>query len=258
MLCHHTRSVFFSYLDLTTATLLLLLLCCGAFTAEADARRRRASASTVVVDERLAVLRAAPDLSADVLRRLGRGRAVTITGARRTAAGVMFYRVGVSRRTSGWLQREAVASVVRPGDDARLLRLIRASAEFERLARARIFLELFPASNLRPAVLLLYADAAQEAAAKLARDAARRLSEDEARAGGAPLFSYFMNYNGLDRWRKQGVVFTFNPATKQFHYDGTAWREILRRYPRSPEAREARHRLDSLPAVGRDTRKSLE
>jgi hypothetical protein len=68
-------------------------------------------------------------------------------------------------------------------------------------------------------------------------------------AGGAPVFSYFLNYNGLDRWRRQGIVFTFNGATKQFQYDGAAWREILRRYPRSPEAVEARRRLQAMDST---------
>jgi hypothetical protein len=71
----------------------------------------------------------------------------------------------------------------------------------------------------------------------------------EMQAGGAPVRSYFLNYNGLDRYRKQGVVFTFNAASKTFHYDGASWREILRRYPRSPEADEARKRLEALGAV---------
>ena len=43
----------------------------------------------------------------------------------------------------------------------------------------------------------------------------------------------------------------FDPASKQFHYDGAAFREILRRHPRSPEAAEARSRLQSLTAAPR-------
>ena len=41
----------------------------------------------------------------------------------------------------------------------------------------------------------------------------------------------------------------FDRASKQFHYDGAAWREIIRRYPNSPEAAEARKRLEGLPTV---------
>ena len=209
-------------------------------------QRRRAAAgarAAVVVDERLAALRDAPRLTASLVRRLGRGRVVTLTGAAASRDGVTFLRVAVTSRTGGWLQADAVVRPAHAGEDARLLRLARASSDFERLARARILLDAFPRSPLRPAALLLYGDAAEEAAARLSRDAARRLDPREMSAGGAPPASYFLNYNGLDRWRRQGVVFDFDAATKQFRYDGAAWREILRRHPRSPEAAEARARL---------------
>jgi hypothetical protein len=196
-----------------------------------------------VVDERLSALRDAPSLSANVSRRIGRGRVVSVAGARESADGLTFYRVFVTRRTGGWLLSDAVVSPARPGDDARLLRLVRGSGEFDRAERARIFLETFPRSPLRPAVLLLLGEAAEEAAVRLTRDAARRLDAAEMEAGGAPLKSYYLNFNGLDRWRKQGVAFTFQQTTKQFLYDGAAWRELLRRHPRSPEAEKARERL---------------
>jgi hypothetical protein len=195
------------------------------------------------VDERLSALRDAPELSANLLQRLGRGRFVAVTGEREGRDGVTFLRVAVTSRTGGWVQAEALARPSRPGDDARLLRLIRGSGEFDRLARARIFLEAFPRSPLRPAALLAFGDAAEEAADRLSREARRRLDPREMEAGGAPFASYFLNYNGLDRYRRQGVVFEFDPLAKQFHYDGAAWREILRRHPQSHEAAEARRRL---------------
>ena len=55
-----------------------------------------------------------------------------------------------------------------------------------------------------------------------------------------------MNYNGLDRFNRAGITFVFDPAAKRFHYDGTSWREIVRRYPQSPEAEQARARLNML------------
>jgi hypothetical protein len=67
-------------------------------------------------------------------------------------------------------------------------------------------------------------------------------------AGGAPVASYFQNYNGLDRYRRLGVVFDFDPASKSYRYDGAAFREILRRHPHAPEAAEARKRLEPSPA----------
>jgi hypothetical protein len=227
---------------LTSALALTLTLASGVY-AKGKRRPPAVGNAAVVVDERLSALRDAPDVSANLLQRLGRGRYVSVTGERRTRGGVTFLRVAVTSRTSGWVQTEALVRPSRAGDDARLLRLVKGSGEFDRLARARIFLEAFPRSPLRPAVLLLFGDAAEESAARLTREASRRLDPREMEAGGAPVSTYFLNYNGLDRYRRQGVVFTFDPAAKQFHYDGATWREILRRHPNSPEAAEARKRL---------------
>jgi hypothetical protein len=237
--------------------LILLITACPAFlvqnihaqqrrAARSGERATAAAATVVVVDERLAALRDAPDLSANLLQRLSRGRAVTFAGWKRASDGLVFYKVMVTRHTGGWLQSEAVASNARAGDDERLLRLIRGSDNFDRIARARIFLDQFGKSPLRPAVLMLYGAAAEEAAENLSREAQRRLDEREMLAGGAPLHSYFLNYNGLDRYRKQGIAFVFARAARRFHYDGESWREILRRYPRSSEAAEARQRLKAL------------
>jgi hypothetical protein len=200
----------------------------------------------VVIDERLSALRTAPSLSARLEQRLSRGRYVAILGTQRTADGLTFYEVKVTRRKRGWLQAGALVSASSAADDDRLLRLLRGSEDFDVIARARIFLDTFPRSPLRPAVLLLYGDAAEEAAARLSRDAGRRLNHAEIAAGGAPEFSYFMNFNGLDRYNRQGIRFVFDPTAKRFHYDGSAWREIVRRYPQSAGAVEARKRLAML------------
>lgn len=227
---------------------LIALLLSALLTKQSRGQERRAPGGgrrAVVVDERLAVLRATPELSGQLLRRLGRGRLVAITRERRSRDGVLFYQVNVTRRTRGWIQCDAVVSM-RPGDDGRLLRLVSASEDFDRIARARIFLDSFPRSRLRPAVLLLYGDEAEQAAAKLALDAVRRLNKKEMTANGAPIFSYYLNYNGLDRYRKQGITFTFDEATRRFHYNGAAWREIIRRHPKSNEAALARQRLEII------------
>jgi hypothetical protein len=226
----------------------MLGLCCVADGGALARQKSRLSAGGrvgVVVDERLAVLRDAPELTAGLLRRLGRGRLVAVTGAKQAGDGVRFYRVVVTRRTAGWVQADAIVTPGRAGEDERLVRLIRASSEFDRVARARIFLDTFPRSTHRAAVLLLLGEAAREAAERLTREAGRRLDERESAATGAPLRSYFLNYSGLDRYRRQGVVFRFDEAAKRFRYDGWAWREILRRHPRSPEAAAARSRLDA-------------
>jgi hypothetical protein len=177
------------------------------------AQKRRPPAGgrvAVVVDERLAALRDSPSVSARLLRRLSRGRLVAITGSVIGKEGIAFYRVNVTRRTRGWIQREALVSPTRLRDEKRFYQLIVASEDFNRLARARIFLDFFPRSAMRPAVLLLYAAAAESAAEKLTREAARRLNVNEVMAGGAPQFSYFLNYSGLDRYNRQGVRFVFD------------------------------------------------
>jgi hypothetical protein len=200
----------------------------------------------IVADERLAALRNSPDPSARLLRRMSRGRFVSIRGSGRSREGLLFYHVAVTRRTSGWLQSEALIASWREGDDDRLMRLLDSADEFDRVARARIFLDAFPRSPLRPKALMIYADAAEEAAAKLSREAGRRFERRELPAGGAPEFSYYLNYSGLDRYNRQGVAFTFDRSSKQLHYEGWAWREIVRKYPGSTEAISARTRLGSV------------
>ena len=194
----------------------------------------------VVVDERLAALRATPQLNGKLVRRLSRGRLVAVRSLKTSADGITFVLVNVTRRTHGWIQRDAVVSPLRSGDDRRLLTLIERSTGFDRIARARIFLDHFPRSPLRPEVLLLLGDTAESLAGKLSLDAARRLKDD---LGNAPDFSYYLNYTGLDRYNRQRVGFVFDKITKRFHYDGAAWRELIRHYPHSTAALAARKRL---------------
>jgi hypothetical protein len=202
----------------------------------------------IVVDERLSALRRTPEFSGRLVRRLGRGALVAIKSEKR-ARDVVFYRVNINSRTSGWIQREALVAPTRPGDDARLLRLIKGSEDFDRIARARIFLDNFTSSELRPQVLLIYSQAAEEIAVRLSRDASRRLDGDEMTAGGAAVFTYFLNFNGLDRYNRQGVTFSFDSRDKRFRYDGEGWQELIHRYPRSPEAAEARKHLEGIGAL---------
>jgi len=221
---------------LTVCLLCILLLQVAGF---AQKRPPAGGRLAVVVDERLAALRATPQLSGKLVRRLSRGRLVAVRSSKTGGDGVVFLLVNVSSRTHGWIQRDAVASSSRPGDDRRLLTLMERSDGFDRIVRARIFLDHFTRSTLRPEVLLLLGDTAEELAAKLSIDAARRLKDD---LGDAPEFSYFLNYTGLDRYNRQRVGFVFDTNTKRFHYDGAAWRELIHRYPKTSQAVEARKR----------------
>lgn len=197
------------------------------------------------MDETLSVLRVKPSLFAESVQRMRRGRKVQIMGAAE-ADGVKFYKVAAAPTGSGWVQADAVFGKFRGGDAERLARLVQASTGFDQIELSTSFFELFPASPLRPSILLLYGDLLEEAAVKLSRDASGRLDRREMAATGAPMHSYYLNFVMLDRYRKLGAVFLFDPAARAFHYDGASWREITAKFPTSTEAVEARKRLDSL------------
>ncbi len=55
-----------------------------------------------------------------------------------------------------------------------------------------------------------------------------------------------LSFNGLDRYNRAGVTFDYDEARDLIVYDGAAYRELLRRYPRSAEAAIARERLAKL------------
>ncbi len=211
-----------------------------------DAQKSKEIGNTaVVIDEKLAVLRVKPSLFSDSIQRMRRGRKVQIVDSRE-ADGVIFYRVSAPPNNYGWVQSEAIFGKFRRGDDERLARLVQASDGFDQIEIAAKFLEIYPASALRPPILLLMGDLIEETAANLSRDAGRRLDKREMAASGAPFHSFYLNYVSLDRYRKLGIVFLFNSNTKNFHYDGASWREIVTKFPNSAEAAEARKRLDSL------------
>ena len=201
--------------------------------------------TAVVIDETLSVLRMRPSLFAEGVHRMRRGRRVQILGITE-ADGVKFYKVTVPPRNYGWVQSDAVFGKFRPGDEERLMKLVQAAEGFEQLEVAVEFFILYPQSASRPAMLLLFGDLADAAASRLSRDAASRLNRREMAATGAPAHSYYLNFNMLDRYRKLGIVFLLNSSTRQYHYDGASWKEVISKYPASAEAAEARKRLDAL------------
>ena len=235
-------------LDQICLTIVLFLACILLFAGRANGKQGPPPGGSlaVVVEERLSALRSTPELSGKLIRRLGRGRLVAIRAIKRGSDGVEFARVNVSSRTRGWIQRDAIVSPSRKGDDERLLNLILRSDDFDLITRARIFLDTFPRSSFRPRVLLLLGEAAELVATRLTRDATRRLSSARF-LEAAPEFSYYLNYSGLDRYNRHGVIFRFDSPAKRFHYDGAAWRELIRRYPSARESVVARQRLALLP-----------
>ena len=232
------------------------------FTTSVDAQKRRAApkskkpvttslkaketgSSAVVIDENLAILRMKPSLFSDSIQRMRRGRKIQILESRE-ADGVTFYKISAPPNNYGWVQSEAVFGGFRRGDDERLARLVQASTGFEQIEIATQFLLLYTASPLRPPILLLLGDLIEETAVRLSRDAARRLDKREMAASGAPLHSFYLNFVSLDRYRKLGILFLFNSNTRSFHYNGASWSEAVKKFPNSPEAKEAQKRLNSL------------
>jgi hypothetical protein len=199
----------------------------------------------VVIDERLSVFRNEPGFAGTPIRRIQTGKTVIFAGFQ-DLDGIRFYRVQLKPRTFGWIQSDALVSNKIKGDDVRLARLIQASDGFEQLERIVVFLKLFHKSALRPAILLMFGDIAELTAEKLSNDAKRRLSDREMYSSGAARHSFFLNFVSLDRYRKLGISFVLNSQERRFHYNGEAWREIIRQHKDSIEAPEAQLRLEAL------------
>jgi len=214
-------------------------------TAKGPIKPREIGSTAVVMDETLSVLRQRPSLFAEPVQRMRRGRVIRILGVTESD-GVKFYKVSAPPSAAGWVQADSVFGKFREGDDARLAMLVRSMSGFDQIEAAVEFFTLYPNSQFRPALLLLYGDLLEEAAAKLSKDANSRLDRREMAASAAPLHSYYLNYVGLDRYRKLGVVFVFNPSTRQYHYEGSSWAELTKKFPTTNESAEARKRLDSL------------
>jgi hypothetical protein len=196
----------------------------------------------VVFDERLSALRAQPDIKAALRQRHRRGRRVGILGAARNKAGLRFLHVAVSRNTQGWVLADAV---IRPGaaaDAERLMRLVgETKDDFTKARLAKLCAEEFRATKFAPKALAVLGEAAEAAAERLSRDARRRVGAGEAEVGPNARLSkrdFLLNYVGLDRYNRIGVTFDYDAASDRIVYDGAAYRELARRYPRSAEAKE--------------------
>lgn len=238
--------------------LLLAFVCLNVSFAQAQKRRVSRTAkpaaakkapeigrTVVVFDENLSALRESPSIYSTVSQRMRVGRKVKILETA-TSDGVTYFRIEALPDITGWIQSEAVLGKFRSGDEERFARLIYASAGFEQIELAAMFFELYPKSSYRPQLLLLYGDLIETAAIKLSRDASKRIKQREIAATGAPLHSYFLNFVSLDRYRRLGIIFRFDPETRSYHYDGASWREIVEKFPKSKEAEDAQIRLDSL------------
>jgi hypothetical protein len=204
----------------------------------------------VVFDERLSALRAQPHVKAPLVQRMRRGRRVGILGAATAKDGAKFFRVAISRNTRGWVLAE---SIIRPGNAAdaeRLMRLVvETRDEFTKARLAKLYAEEFRSTKLAPKALMILGESAEGAAERLSRDARRRVGDDDqvaSRNEGLTKRDFMLNYAGLDRYNRIGVMFDYDAASDRIVYDGAAYRELARRYPRSDEAQDARKRLEIL------------
>jgi hypothetical protein len=197
-----------------------------------------------VVDERLSALRREPALKSEVRQRLRMGRSLYILETRGARNGQpAFFRVAVTRRTRGWIHQSAVGIPGRKGEDERVIALMAATRDgVDRIALSKLFIERFPGSVLKARALLMMGQEADLAAASLGGRAHRRLEGplDE----HLKIRDLYLNDPGLDRYSRLNVNFDFDEATGRYSYDGRAFREILKRYPLSNEAGQARLRLE--------------
>jgi hypothetical protein len=83
----------------------------------------------------------------------------------------------------------------------------------------------------------------ETAAAELSRRASRRLDSLTDSKLKHNLRDYYLNDPGLDRYNKLRVTFEFDPSSRSYVYDCKAYREIIKRFPYSPEAALARERI---------------
>jgi hypothetical protein len=220
----------------------------AAFNLEIQAKRsvfipgRRA----IVFDERFSALRAQPELNAPLVQRLRRGRVVGVIAATRHKSGARFLRVAISRNTQGWILSDAVARPGNASDAEKLMRLIEeTNDDFTKTKLARLCADEYRATKFAPKALLILGESAERAAERLTRDARRRLGDEESTGGLGRRF-YYLNFAGLDRYNRIGVTFDFDQTEDRIVYDGRAYRELLRRYPRSAEARTAREKSDGF------------
>lgn len=228
--------------------LILTLLFCW----QVDAKRTAPvpGQRAIVVDERISALRAQPDLKAPLRQRLRRGRVVGILRAAKNDAGTRFFRVAISRNTQGWVLADAVARKGNLADAQRLMGLVEATSDdFTKMKLARLCADEYRKTKFAPRALLLLGKAAEGAADRLTREAMRRIGDGDS-TGGLTRRFYFLSYAGLDRYNRIGVTFDYDETEDRIIYDGKAYRELLRRYPRSDVAGEARERQDrSKPKI---------
>lgn len=196
----------------------------------------------IVVDERFSALWEKPGWEGQWRRRLRRGRVVWLIGSPRIRQEERFHRVAVSRRTRGWIHE---AALVRPGERAdgeRLWQVIEETEDdYVKVSLARLCNLHFRGQPVAARALWLLGETMTRVAHRLTLEAERRLGKiDPIRRRSA-----MMGFVSLDRYNRLGIAFLYDQASGTLRYDGAAFEELRRRYPRSAEAQ--RPPLSALP-----------
>jgi hypothetical protein len=213
--------------------------------AESQTTKRVSFVKAVVIDDRFSALRREPSLQSEVIHRLRLGHTVYVIhqGNFETSHSA-FCRIAASRRTRGWIYRTAIAVQGRAVEDRRIMKLIEGTSDgLDRIALCRILVERFGQSPLVPRALLIMGDEGESAAEALTQRARKRITESAAASASSSLRDLYLNDSTLDRYNKLRIVFDFNEQTREYIYDGKAYRDLLSRSPHSEEALLARQRL---------------
>lgn len=216
--------------------------------AQSQTTKRVSFVKAVVIDDRFSALRREPSLQSEVIHRLRLGHTVYVIhpGNDETSHSA-FFRIAASRRTRGWIYRTAIAVQGRAGEDQRIMKLIEGTSDgLDRIALCRILIERFGQSPLVPRALLIMGDEGESAAETLTQRARKRITESAAASASSRLRDFYLNDSTLDRYSKLRIVFDFNEQTREYIYDGRAYRDLLSRSPHSEEALLARQRLSRV------------
>lgn len=225
---------------------LVLLLATASVIAQTSRKLFIPGQHAVVFDDRLSALREQPDVKAPLKQRLSRGRVVGVLGTGKSKSGSQFLRVAISRNVRGWVLAAAIARLGSAADGEKMLTAIAESKEdLLKLRLARLCADQLRLPTIAPKALLALGHAAEHAAEALSRAADRRLG-DAVPTGGLSKRDFVLSFNGLDRFNRAGVTFEYDETKDRIVYDGAAYRELLRRYPRSAEAQTVQERLSKL------------
>ena len=225
---------------------LVLLLTTASVTAQTSRKLFIPGQHAVVFDDRLSALREQPDVKAPLKQRLSRGRVVGILGTGKSKSGSQFLRVAISRNVRGWVLAAAIARLGSAADGEKMLTAIAESKDdLMKLRLARLCADQLRLPTIAPKALQALGQTAEHAAETLSRAADRRLG-DAVPTSGLSKRDFVLSFNGLDRFNRAGVTFEYDEAQDRIVYDGAAYRELLRRYPRSAEVKTAQERLAKL------------